>query len=224
MGDFPTDLPRDEPAIKLLEEVDCNSYVRRLISYETQPGCMTPAYLCIPKSALQSGSPPVPAVLCLHPTDNRVGHQVVVGLAGKPNRQYAAELAERGYVTIAPSYPLLANYQPNLRQLGWQSGTLKAVWDNIRAIDLLESLPYVNKDAVGAIGHSLGGHNAVYTAVLDPRVKAIVSSCGLDSYQDYYNGDPHVWAEGKGWTSERHMPRLARTLGDWTKSPSTFTS
>ena len=52
----------------------------------------------------------------------------VVGLGGKPNRQYASELAERGYVTLAPNYPRLAKYQPDLKALGWESGTLKAVW------------------------------------------------------------------------------------------------
>ena len=45
-----------------------------------------------------------------------------------------SELAERGYVTLAPNYPLLAKYQPDLKKLGWESGTLKAVWDNIRGL------------------------------------------------------------------------------------------
>jgi hypothetical protein len=58
-------------------------------------------------------------VLCPHPTDNTLGHKVIVGLGGKANRHYAAELAERGYVTLAPSYPLLANYQPDLKGLDY---------------------------------------------------------------------------------------------------------
>jgi hypothetical protein len=151
-----------------------------------------------------------------------MGHKVVVGLGGKPNRQYAAELAERGYVTIAPSYPLLAGYRPDLEKLGWQSGTLKAVWDNMRAIDLLQSLPYVDGRAIGAIGHSLGGHNAVYTAAFDPRIKAIVSSCGLDSFLDYYDGDAKVWTAGRGWTSPRYMPRLADYAGRLDQIPFDF--
>src|SRR2546430_7140022 len=36
----------------------------------------------------------------------------------------------RSYVTLAPNYPLLAKYQPDLKKLGWEGGTLKAVWDN----------------------------------------------------------------------------------------------
>ena len=123
-------------------------------------------------------------------------------MGGKPNRQYAAELAERGFVTIAPAYPLLANYQPDWRMLGYSSGTMKAVWDNVRALDVLESLPFVQPDKFGAIGHSLGGHNAVYSALFDDRIKVIVSSCGLDSYSDYMHGNI------TGWTSDRYMPKL----------------
>jgi pimeloyl-ACP methyl ester carboxylesterase len=132
---------------------------------------------------------------------------------GRENRQYASELAERGYVTIAPNYPLLAKYQPDLEVLGWESGTLKAVWDNMRSLDLLETLPYVKKGAFGAIGHSLGGHNAVYTSVFDDRIAAVVSSCGLDSYLDYYHGDEKNWFPEKGWCQTRYMLRLAEYRG-----------
>ena len=183
------------------EEVDCENYVRRLITYASEPNCRVPAYLLIPKLALL-GKTKSPAVLCLHPTDDENGHKVVVGLGGRTNRQYAHELAERGYVTLAPSYPLLANYQPDLGRLGYVSGTMKAIWDNIRGTDLLAALPMVKPGGVGAIGHSLGGHNAVYTAVFEPRITAVVTSCGLDSYLDYKDGDI------RGWTSTHYMPRM----------------
>lgn len=199
MGPLPDNDRRCDLAIKTLEEVDAGSYVRRLVTYQSEPNSRVPAYLLIPKSAFQE---PAAAVLCLHPTDNQIGHKVVVGLGGRPNRQYASELAERGYVTLAPAYPLLANYQPDLDALGYASGTMKAIWDNIRGIDLLESLPLVRKGGVGVIGHSLGGHNGVYTAVFDDRIKVVVSSCGLDRYRDYKQGDI------RGWTSERYMPKL----------------
>jgi hypothetical protein len=207
MGKLPGDEKRVPLDVRTEEEVDCGTYVRRLISYASEPGSRTPAYLCIPKSALQGT--PAPAVLCLHPTDNTVGHKVVVGLGGKANRQYASELTERGFVTISPAYPLLANYQPDLKALGWESGTLKAVWDNMRAMDVLDSLPSVKHGKYGAIGHSLGGHNSVYTAVFDPRIQVIISSCGLDSYRDYFGGDATKWVPEKGWCQTRYMIRLA---------------
>ena len=133
------------------------------------------------------------------------------------------ELAQRGYVTLAPSYPLLAKYQPDIKELGWKSGTLKAVWDNIRGLDLLESLPYVDSSrGFGAIGHSLGGHNAVYTAVFDDRLKAIVTSCGLDSYLDYHEGNPKNWDPEKGWCQMRYMPKLADYNGRLAEIPFDF--
>lgn len=191
-----------------LEEVDCGSYIRRLITYTSQPGGKVPAYLCIPKTALTGAR--TQAVLCLHPTEDKIGHKVVVGLGGKPHRQYAAELAERGFVTLAPSYPLLANYQPDLKALHMPSGTMKAIWDNIRGLDYLQSLPFVDSSrGFAAIGHSLGGHNAIYTAVLDDRIKAIVSSCGFDSFLDYKGGNL------KGWNQERYMAKM----GDYLDRP-----
>ncbi len=222
LGKLPGEERRCPLDVQLDEEVDCGSYVRRLIRYQSEPGCYVPAYLCIPKACLKPGASPVPAVLCLHPTDNQVGHQVVVGIAGRPNRQYAAELAERGYVTLAPSYPLLAQYQPDIRALGWESGTLKAVWDNQRGLDLLESLPFVSGQQFGAIGHSLGGHNSVYTAVFEPRIRVVVSSCGLDAYIDYYQGNPDVWLSEKGWCQLRYIPHLAEYRGRLEEIPFDF--
>ena len=205
-GELPGQEFRCALEMAVLDETDCGTYVRRLIEYQSSPGGRVPAYLCVPKHA--TADSPLSAVLCLHPTENQIGHKVVVGLGGKPHRQYASELAERGFVTLSPSYPLLAQYQPDFRQLGFESGTMKAIWDNIRGLDLLESLPEVAEDhGFGVIGHSLGGHNAIYTAVFEPRLKVVVSSCGFDSFLDYKGGNL------KGWVQERYMPRMGDYLG-----------
>lgn len=222
MGQLPGDEKRCPLEVNVEEEVDCGSYVRRLITYASEPGSRVPAYLLIPKSALKPGAAPVPAVLCLHGTNNVVGHGIVVGLGPTPNRGYAKELAERGYVTLAPNYPLLAKYQPDLAKLGWKSGTLKAVWDNKRGLDLLETLPYVKRGAFATIGHSLGGHNSVFTAVFDERIRAVVTSCGLDSFLDYYKGDPKNWMPEKGWAQTRYMPRMTGYRGRLEEIPFDF--
>ncbi|GIW90100.1 MAG: hypothetical protein KatS3mg109_0532 [Pirellulaceae bacterium] len=211
MGQLPVGEEKRCPLdIAVHEEEDCGQYVRRLISYQSEPGSRVPAFLLVPKPVLEGPQRKAPAVLALHPTDHQIGHRVVVGLGGRPNRQYASELAERGFVVLAPSYPLLADYQPDIRELGWESGTLKAIWDNMRGLDLLESLPYVKQGGFGAIGHSLGGHNAVFTAAFDTRIVATVSSCGLDSFLDYYGGDPMRWLPEQGWAQTRYMPRMAQ--------------
>ena len=222
MGQLPGDDRRVPLSLKVVQEVDAGSYMRQLITYQSEPGSRTPAYLCIPKDVLD-GKGKTPAVLCLHPTDNQVGHQVALGLGGRPGRAYAAELAERGYVTLAPSYPHLANYWPNLSELGYISGTMKAIWDNMRGIDLLATLSYVDDSrGFGAIGHSLGGHNAIYTAVFDQRISTLASSCGFDSYLDYYDGAERVWYFGAGWCQIRYMPRLSNYRGRLEEIPFDF--
>ena len=222
MGELPGKERRVDLDVQVEEETDAGSYVRRLITYQSEPGSRTPAYLCIPKEVL-AGKRRAPAVLCLHPTDNTVGHKVVLGLGGRAGRQYAAELSERGYVTLSPAYPHLANYWPNLGGLGYVSGTMKAIWDNSRGLDLLASLNFVDTtNGFGAIGHSLGGHNAIYTAVFDERITVLVSSCGFDSYRDYRDGAERYWYFGQGWCQIRYMPRLSNYRGTLDEIPFDF--
>lgn len=222
MGPLPGDERRVELDMRIEEEVDVGNYVRRLITFQSEPDSRTPAYLCIPKSGLVDNRK-MPAVLCLHPTDNQIGHKVVVGLGGRKGRQYAAELAERGFVTLAPAYPHLANYWPNLGKLGYVSGSMKAIWDNTRALDLLSSLPEVEAArGFGAIGHSLGGHNAIFTAVFDKRISVVVTSCGFDSFADYYGGAKRNWLFGKGWCQIRYMPKLSDYRGSLETIPFDF--
>lgn len=204
-GPLPGNEKRCALDVKVDEETDMGSYVRRAIVYSSEPGSRTTAFLCIPKAALAGAR--ARGVLCLHPTNKDIGYKVVVGLGGLAHRQYASELAERGCVTISPSYPHLAGYRPDLKALGYQSGTMKAIWDNVRALDLLDTLPFVRRGSYAAIGHSLGGHNSIYTAVFDQRIQTIVSSCGFDSFLDYYGGNI------KGWTQELYMARLTEYLG-----------
>lgn len=199
MGPLPEAGKRVPLEVRVEEEVDCGDYVRRFLSYQAEPGSRVPAYLLVPKSALAGR--PAYGILCLHQT-HREGQKVVVGLGNSPNDEYGVELAKRGYVCLAPPYPLLANYAPDLKKLGYQSGTMLAIWNNMRGLDLLESLPFVRKGRFGAIGHSLGGHNSVFTAAFDERIKVVATSCGLDAFRDYMDGNI------KGWTSERYMPRL----------------
>jgi len=215
---FDAPVPLD---VKVETELDQGTYRAQQISYQSTPGSRVPAWLLIPKSAHQQPGVKLPAVLCLHQTTH-LGPLEVIGQGGQPNLWYGRELAERGYVVMAPSYPLLGSYQPDLEADGWKSGTLKAVWDNKRALDLLDELPFVQKKRYAAIGHSLGGHNSVFTAFHDERIQAVVTSCGLDSFVDYYHGNDAVWQPGQGWTQTRYMPRLSQYRGRLQEIPFDF--
>jgi dienelactone hydrolase len=86
--------------------------------------------------------------------------------------------------------------------MGYASGTMKGIWDHMRAVDILESLPEVDLNRIGVIGLSLGGHNALFSTVFDTRLKAVVTSSGFDSFHDYMDGDL------TGWCQDRYMPRI----------------
>lgn len=220
MGRLPGTEKRCSLEPQIGEEVDCGDYVRRLITYASEPGGRVPAYLLVPKKAL-GGDAKFPAVLGLHQTHS-AGHKVVVGLSDSPNDEYGVELVKRGFVVLAPPYTMLANYWPDLKKLGYQSGTMKAIWDNLRGLDYLLTLPFVRTNGFGAIGHSLGGHNGVFTALFDDRIKVVVSSCGLDSFVDYYGGDPKVWQPERGWCQVRYMATLTNYAGRLAEIPFDF--
>ncbi|MEO6243947.1 MAG: alpha/beta hydrolase [Opitutaceae bacterium] len=224
MGPLPGAAKRGPLEVTIERETDCGSYVRREITYTAEPGGRVPAYLLIPKAVL-AGRSRASGVLAAMPTNNAEGNRPVVGLGqpgAKPGRNYGEELAQRGFVVIAPPYPHLGDYRPDLAGLGYASGTMKAIWDNIRALDVLAATPGVSPNGFGAIGHSLGGHNSIFTAVFDERIKAVVSSCGFDSFSDYYAGKPDVWRAGQGWTQPRYMPALAGYAGRLREIPFDF--
>jgi dienelactone hydrolase len=200
MGPVPDARKRVPLDVQITAEADAGSYVRRTLTYASEPGSRVPAILLVPKAALAGTA--APAALALHQTDFANAHRSVCGLGGRATMFYGAELAERGFVVLAPCYPTFPDRMDDPAKLGYASGTMKAIWDNMRGIDLLESLPFVKRGGFGAIGHSLGGHNAIFTAAFDERIKVAVTSCGFDSFTDYKDGNI------TGWTSHRYMPRL----------------
>lgn len=203
MGPLPGDERKVPLDVKIVEETKLDKFTRIKLTYAAEKDDRVPAYLLIPNE--RKGK--LPAVLCLHQTIN-IGKEEPVGLGPNESRRYALHLAERGYVTLAPDYPSFGEYPYDFKKSGYASGSMKAIWNNMRAIDLLQSRPEVDAKKIGVIGHSLGGHNAMFTAAFDDRIQAIVSNCGFTSFPKYYGG------KLKGWTSDRYMPRIASEFGN----------
>lgn len=197
MGPLPA-RARRAPRIRVVEETRGEKYILRKITYEAEPGDQIPAYLLIPVD--RHGR--LPAALCLHQT-TRIGKGEPAGLGGLPNLHYAQELAERGWVALAPDYPNFGDYKADPYAMGYASATMKGIVNHRRAVDLLASLPEVDPKRIAAIGHSLGGHNALFVAAFDPRIRAVVTSCGFNSFAKYYGGDL------TGWSHKGYMPRIA---------------
>ncbi len=73
----------------------------------------------------------------------------------------------------------------------------KAVWDVMRSVDYLQSLPYVNPEGIGCTGWSYGGHVTLFAAAFDQRIAAAVPNGGVldwhrPEYHESYQGKPKV--------------------------------
>lgn len=196
MGPFPS-RPRGPLNVTVVEQRNSGELEYRKITYESEPGDAVPAWV-IRKRGLAGLRP---GMLCLHQT-TKVGKDEPAGIAGKPTLHYAQELAERGFVVIAPDYPSLGENKSDPYKMGYISTSMKGIWNHSRAIDVLISEYSVDPRRIGSIGHSLGGHNSLFLAVFEPRVRAIVTSCGFTAMRRYKGGDLTGW---DGW---RYAPRF----------------
>lgn len=216
MGRLPDPDELSPLEVRELEREEFETYSRLLIRYRVDDQLEVPAHLYLPKddapiaaatSGETGGARSRPAVLALHPT-SALGKLVVAGDGPQANRNYAVELAQRGYVVLAPDYPSfgdLAGYDFHTDR--YLSGTMAAIVNHRRGVDLLTQHDAVDPQRIGVIGHSLGGHNAMFLGVFDTRVKAVVSSCGWDPFHYYYGG------KLAGWASDRYMPRIRELYG-----------
>jgi hypothetical protein len=209
MGKLPVRDVVKSADIRIIDSLKEKSFVRYNILFKVAENETIPLYLYIP---VQSGVPKrYPAMLVLHETDP-FGRKAVDGQTGKPNRAHARELAERGYVVIAPDFPSFGDQKEyNFEADRYQSGTMKGIFNHMRCIDLLQSRSDVNPEKIGVIGHSLGGHNSIFVAAFDERIKVAVSSCGWTQFEYYSIGEAAEKKYGGRlgpWAQSRYMPLL----------------
>ena len=185
LGEPPDERPRLEP--EYLSETDCGSYVRKEVRYRVHPDEWAQAYLCIPKELSQ----PAPGVLCLQQTCDD-GSKEVVGLTANTANAYGRDLAVRGFVTLCPDHFVAGHRLPAEGSFSTQSfyrrfprwsAVGKAIWEEQIAVDLLQSLPEVDANLIGCIGHSLGGHGSAFLAAYEERIKCAVGNCGPTSFR-----------------------------------------
>jgi dienelactone hydrolase len=200
MGPLPASRRKVGFDIRVDEEFKTENYIRRKLTLAVEKDDRLPAYLFLPRKVKGK----VPAVLCLHPTSREFGKGITAGISGKPDRHYAVHLAERGYVTLAPDYVNMGEYRFDPYKAGYASATMKGIVNHRRCVDLLSSLPEVDPEHIGAIGHSLGGHNSMFVAAFDERIKCIVSNCGFCSFPTYMKGNL------AGWSHDGYMPRIRK--------------
>ena len=157
----------------VFDELKRPDYIVSKVYFQSLPGFYVTGNLYRPV-----GDGPFPAVLSPHGhwSYGRLENSALVSGPGR-----AINLARQGLVVF--TYDMVG-YNDS-RQLshafggkresiwGLSLGGLQ-LWNGIRSLDFVESLPYVRKDAIGMTGESGGGSQTFLLAAADPRVAVAV--------------------------------------------------
>ncbi len=163
-----------------------DGYVIKSIIFQTRPGVYATANLYVPE-----GEGPFPAVVTMH------GHWPE-GRLYESFQAIGQSLALNGYVCLTiDAYGAGerttvqgtdeyhgSNLGASLMNIGETLLGIQ-VSDNMRAVDLLSSLPYVNAGKIGATGASGGGNQTMWLAALDDRIKAAMPVVSIGTFESY---------------------------------------
>lgn len=177
---------RNTRSIETIETTNHENFSRYKLRYLVGEMDVIHAYLFVPDTETKDSG--FPALLAMHQMNN-YGKDEAAGIQGSKDYAYGYELANRGYVVLAPDYLTMGErvfpgkqifdsmpfYEktPNWSMVG------KDIEDSRSAIDVLCTFDFVDQDRIGVIGHSHGGSNAIFAMAMDERISAGVSNCGF---------------------------------------------
>ncbi|MDQ1256429.1 MAG: hypothetical protein QG656_1025, partial [Candidatus Hydrogenedentes bacterium] len=147
-----TDKPLD---VEIGPAEDKEGYSQADLRFTGNEGDRIEATLTVPK-----GGGPFPAIVTLH---GHGGNRFKVHDPETEYRGFAADYARRGFVTLSPT-------------LGHCTYAANQLWNLMRLVDVVETLPSVDRDRIGVAGLSMGGEWTMWLAVCDLRIKAAVVS------------------------------------------------
>jgi dienelactone hydrolase len=189
---------------RTLEVRDFPKYRREAILFETRPGLSAFGYILTPAGA----SAPRPVVICIPGHGRGVDDIVGIDQEGKDRtnksgyqHDFALQAVEAGLAAFAIE-PLgfgcrrdPASRRRGLGQSSCQPAAGAAlllgetmigwrVWDVIRACDLIETRPELDAKRIGCMGISGGGTITVFSAALEPRIRACLVSGYLCTWRE----------------------------------------
>ena len=144
----------------VIKELEINSTIIRRIKI----------VITIPKTKKKK----LPAVVCIA---GHGGNRLSVYEKESIYHGFATELAKKEFITISTDVGQHNIYESNRTLMG------ERLWDVMRCVDYLESLPMVDESRIGCAGLSLGGEMAMWLGAMDQRIKVTVSS-GFLTYMD----------------------------------------
>jgi dienelactone hydrolase len=164
--------------VKVVDEIDRDGYTIEKLHIETLPGVYFPGALYRPKG--RTGQ--FPAIINPH------GHGKLGRMSGAVQIR-CANFALQGY--IAFSYNMIGfidndqmehNFQSDPAYLWSVSVGGLQLWNSIRALDFITSLPEVDTDRVACTGCSGGGSQTFLVTAVDDRVKTAAPVCMVSSF------------------------------------------
>jgi dienelactone hydrolase len=190
LAPWPRRVPLD---LEVTGEEAAEGYLRQRIVFDSEETMSVPAYLLVPDGRRAPGA----AVLAVH--GHGPGKSRVCGLEAEdpPGGDYAAELARRGHLVLAPDLRCFgerADWNPpdhygcdtNLvhQVMGGWNPLTQNLWDLARALDVLEQHPLVDPARIGMVGFSYGATATLFLAARDHRVAAAVVSGYFSSWAE----------------------------------------
>jgi dienelactone hydrolase len=184
-----------------------DKYERRLISYQVEAGERARAFVGIPRGLAGKA----PGVVALHGTFER-GIEQAAGLVDNPDKAYLDHLCRRGYVVIAPEHFVSGDRVPPegsydtarfyKKHPEW-TAVGKFTYEHSIAVDVIAAMSEVDSERLGVMGHSLGGHGAIFLAAYDDRLKAAACNCGASFFR--HNAGVENWARDRWYVYFKHI-------------------
>ena len=131
-------------------------------------------------------------------------------------------MAANGYVIVAPNRHGLPGFGQDWKEQISGDWTGQCMQDYLSAIDFAaDSLPYVDKDRLGAVGASFGGFSVYYLAgIHEKRFKAFISHDGAFNLEAMYLETEENWFSN--WEYDEafwHSPLVASAKKTYEHSP-----
>ncbi len=215
--------PRTPLNVKLMGVTQADGFRIQKLLFDSQPGFHVPALLYLPDG--QPAAEKLPAILI------SAGH-IPSGKAS--DYTSAAIFARNGFIVLSydpigqgerlqypdpkdPNQSLAtrptgehgeASLQPML--IG-DTIDRYMLWDAVRGVDYLSSLPQVDPKRIGAFGCSGGGAITAYLGALDPRLAATAIACYITNFDTLL---PAIGAQ-EGEQSMPHFIASGLDLPDW---------
>jgi esterase/lipase len=165
---FRATIPLD---MQVLKEESRPGYTLQEIRLRTTPVRCIEAVIARPEKA----QGPLPAVVCIH------GHQGNRWTPFDPNEAiykcFGKALAKQGFVVISTDVGQHDVREADRTLMG------ERLWDCMRLVDYLQTLPEVDPKRIGCAGLSLGGEMTMWLGAMDERIAATVSA-GFLTYMD----------------------------------------